>query len=102
MFITHIECERHVGGKVSREVRYYISSLGVDPARILAAVRSHWAIENSLHWVLDMTFREDYGRVRRGHAAENLTTKNVHLSRCMRCYSRNFVYWVTPVWWESR
>ncbi len=40
--------------------------------RFLATVRSHWAIENQLHWVLDVAFREDESRVRAGHAAENL------------------------------
>ena len=83
--VARIECERHIKGKISREVRYYVSSLAVDAARLLAAVRSHWAIENRLHWVLDMTFREDYSRVRRGHAAENLTTlRRMALNICRR------------------
>ena len=69
--VARVESERHVGGRMTREVRYYLSSLDLDPARLMDAVRSHWAIENRLHWVLDMTFREDYSRVRRGHAAEN-------------------------------
>ena len=46
---ARLECERQIGGKVSREVRYYISSLSLDSARLLATVRSHWAIENSLY-----------------------------------------------------
>ncbi len=60
---------------VTRDRRYYrydLSSLAADPARIAAAVRGHWGIENRLHWVLDVAFREDDCRVRRGHAAENL------------------------------
>jgi len=57
-------------GKTER--RTYLSSLGGDPARFLGTVRSHWAIENRLHWVLDLAFREDESRVRAGHATENL------------------------------
>jgi predicted transposase YbfD/YdcC len=62
---------RRVGGTSKTEVRYYLSSLPADPAAILAAVRGHWGIENRLHWVLDVAFREDECRVRTGHAAEN-------------------------------
>jgi len=57
---------------VSAESRYYISSLDGDAQRLLSAVRGHWGIENSLHWVLDIAFREDDSRVRVGHAPENL------------------------------
>lgn len=83
--VARVECERHVRGRVTREVRYYISSLAVAPERLLGAVRSHWGIENRLHWVLDMTFREDYSRVRRGHAAENLTVlRRMALNICRK------------------
>lgn len=54
------------------QVRYYVSSLPGAAAQIAQAVRSHWGIENSLHWVLDMAFREDESRARIGHSAENL------------------------------
>ena len=54
------------------EFRYYISSLESDAKRLLQATRSHWGIENSLHWVLDLSFREDESRVRSGNAPENL------------------------------
>ena len=51
--------------------RYYLSSLEVDAGKLEEAVRGHWSVENSLHWVLDVVFREDDSRVRRGYAAEN-------------------------------
>ena len=65
-------CERMVGDQVSTESRYYISSLTADAGRMLEAVRTHWGIENSVHWVLDISFREDDSRVRTGNAPENL------------------------------
>jgi predicted transposase YbfD/YdcC len=70
--IVMIQSERHVNGKVSRETRYFITSLVNDARRILAAKRSHWGIENKLHWGLDVAFREDDSRVRQGNAPQNL------------------------------
>ncbi len=52
--------------------RYYISSLAASAEQLLAAVRSHWSIENSLHWTLDFTFREDQCRVRKDHGPQNM------------------------------
>jgi len=52
----------------TNDVRYYISSLADPPANVLKSIRSHWAIENTLHWVLDMSFNEDYSRIRKGNA----------------------------------
>lgn len=60
-------------GKTSTETRHYITSLTTNAKQILMAVREHWAIENKLHWSLDVAFREDESRVRVGHAQENLT-----------------------------
>lgn len=65
--------ERQVGdAKPSSEVRYFISSLTLRATEFARAVRSHWAIENSLHWVLDVSYREDENRSRKDHTAENL------------------------------
>lgn len=60
-------------GKETVDTRYYISSLEVDAKRFSQAVRGHWHIENTLHWCLDVTFREDECRVRNRHAADNLS-----------------------------
>ena len=71
--IVMVEAEREIiGGKKSTERRYFISSLASDAEKIGAAVRGHWAIENQLHWSLDVSFNEDACRTRTGQAAENL------------------------------
>src|SRR5947209_14718918 len=63
-------------GKETVEVRYYISSLGVDAKQFARAVRGHWGVENGCHWVLDMTFREDESRIRERHLRENFAWLN--------------------------
>jgi len=70
--IAMVICTRIVAGKETRKVRYYISSLPSDAKRILHVVRRHWAIENELHWVLDVALNEDRSRVRKEQAPENL------------------------------
>lgn len=72
--IARVTATRQVTGQEpTTAVRYYISSLPGDAHEIGRAVRSHWEVENGLHWVLDMGFREDESRVRMGAAQENLT-----------------------------
>jgi len=66
------EAVRELDGAVSLNRRYYLSSLPVEAVKFAEAVRGHWAVENSCHWVLDVVFREDDSRVRAGQAAENL------------------------------
>jgi predicted transposase YbfD/YdcC len=59
-------------GKTEAEIRYFLTSCDDDPAVLAQAIRRHWSIENSLHWVLDVSFREDDSRVRHRTAARNL------------------------------
>ena len=67
-----VERTRRIGDKTSVERRYYISSLAPDAEKLMRAVRSHWEVENRLHWCLDVQFGDDYARARTGHVAHNL------------------------------
>ena len=69
--VVQIQSERRIGDTVTVETRYYISSLRGDARPILDASRSHWGVENRLHWVLDVVMHEDACRVRQGHADAN-------------------------------
>ena len=72
--IVIIESEREIAGKITREMRFYITSLVLLAHAIGPMVRAHWAIENSLHWVMDMVFRDDECRVRNKNAPANFAT----------------------------
>ncbi len=76
--LVRIDSERYhkVSGKIEREIRYYITSLRPDAARLNTVIRQHWGIENKLHWVLDVGFGEDLDRKRAGHAAQNFLLLN--------------------------
>ena len=69
--VVFIESERFIGESLSVETRYCLSSLPNDAKLLNEAIKSHWAVENSLHWVLDMTFDEDRGRIKKENALEN-------------------------------
>lgn len=69
--IVLVESERIIDGESSKEQRYYITSLPNNAKTILQAVRAHWQVENNVHWVLDVAFREDDSRIRKGNSAEN-------------------------------
>jgi predicted transposase YbfD/YdcC len=70
--IGMVEAETGRAGKTSCERRYYLCSAKLDPAAFAHAVRGHWGIENRLHWVLDVVFREDLSRLRTGYGPENM------------------------------
>jgi predicted transposase YbfD/YdcC len=72
--VVMVESTREMAGKVEQETRYYITSLAILAQLLGPVVRSHWAIENTLHWVMDMVFRDDECRVRTDHAPANFTT----------------------------
>ena len=78
--VVMVESQREIPGTgtgantIERETRFYITSLVWIAAQIGPAIRAHWMIENGLHWVLDMIFRDDQCRVRTDHAPANFTT----------------------------
>ena len=77
-WLVRIQSERYhkATGKTEREIRYYITSLRPDAAKLNSVIRQHWGIENKLHWVLDVGFGEDLDRKRAGHAAQNFSLLN--------------------------
>jgi predicted transposase YbfD/YdcC len=72
--IGMVESQRHIGDKITIDRRYFISSLKETDELFAKAVRRHWSVENELHWVLDVSFREDDSRIRRANGAENMAT----------------------------
>lgn len=71
--IGMVESERHVGDQISIERRFYIMSTGGDLNLFARNTRNHWGVENSLHWILDVVYREDESRIRKDHAPENMS-----------------------------
>jgi predicted transposase YbfD/YdcC len=72
--VVVVESSREIGDKIEQETRFYITSLVLLANLLGPIVRSHWAVENSLHWVMDMVFRDDECRIRTDHAPANFTT----------------------------
>ncbi len=72
--VVMVESTREIDAKIERETRFYITSLILLANLLGPILRSHWAVENSLHWVMDMIFRDDECRVRTEHAPANFTT----------------------------
>ena len=72
--VVMVESTREIGDKIERETRFYITSLVWLAQALGPVIRSHWAVENSLHWVMDMIFRDDECRIRTDHAPANFTT----------------------------
>ena len=72
--VVKVECRRETDTGTTVHARYYISSMEASAKRQLEAVRALWSIENSLHWSMDVTFREDQCRVRKDHGPQNMAT----------------------------
>jgi predicted transposase YbfD/YdcC len=90
--IVMVESIRDTGDKVERETRFYITSLVLLASLMGPIVRSHWGVENRLHWVMDMIFRDDECRVRTGHAPANFTTlKHMALNLIRRAQSKDSI-----------
>ena len=90
--IIMVESTRELADKIEQETRFYITSLVYTAAQLAPVVRSHWSIENSLHWVMDMIFRDDECRVRTDHAPANFTTiKHMALNLIRRAPGKDSV-----------
>jgi predicted transposase YbfD/YdcC len=70
--IVRVDSKREIKDKITEETRYYIASEVCNAEKMLHIIRSHWSIENSVHWILDMTFGEDQSRIRKGNAPQNM------------------------------
>ncbi len=87
-----VQSTREIGDKVERETRFYITSLTITAVHIAAFVRAHWAVENSLHWVMDMVFRDDECRLRTDNAPANFTTlKHIALNLIRRATTKDSI-----------
>lgn len=82
--IVMVESCREIAGKCEHERRFYITSLGASAERIGSAIRGHWGIENGLHWVMDMVFRDDECRIRKKNAPANFATIKHMASNLLR------------------
>jgi len=82
--IAMVESCREIGAKSERETRFYITSLAGSAERIGSAIRGHWGIENGLHWVMDMVFRDDECRIRKKNAPANFATVKHMASNLLR------------------
>ena len=70
--IGMVESHTERSGKIEQERRYYLCSAKLDAETFARAVRSHWHVENRLHWILDVVFQDDLARLRSGHGPENM------------------------------
>jgi predicted transposase YbfD/YdcC len=90
--VVIINSTRELHGRTERETRFYITSLALPASQIGPAIRHHWAVENSLHWIMDMVFRDDECRLRTDHAPANFTTlKHMALNLLRRATSKDSI-----------
>ena len=90
--LVMVESTRQTGDKIERETRFYITSLTLLAVHVGAFVRAHWAVENSLHWIMDMVFRDDECRLRTENAPANFTTlKHIALNLIRRAKSKDSI-----------
>lgn len=90
--VVMVDNRRELGDKIEHETRFYITSLSVPASQMGPLVRDHWAVENSLHWVMDMVFRDDECRLRTDHAPANFTTlKHIALNLIRRAKSKDSI-----------
>ena len=82
--IVMVESSREIGAKTEGERRFYITSLSAGAERVASAIRGHWGVENGLHWVMDMVFRDDECRIRKDNAPANFTTVKHMASNLLR------------------
>jgi predicted transposase YbfD/YdcC len=83
--IVVVERTRHLWKETTHEIQFYLSSLPSDSPYVTRAIRQHWGIENSLHWVLDVTFKEDACRIRSLHAPHNLALVRRFALNALNC-----------------
>jgi len=90
--VVMVDSRRERGDKIEHETRFYITSLSAPASQMGPLVRDHWAVENSLHWVMDMVFRDDECRLRTDHAPANFTTlKHIALNLIRRAKSKDSI-----------
>lgn len=90
--VVIVDSTRELHDKTERETRFYITSLTLPASQIGPAIRDHWAVENSLHWVMDMVFRDDECRLRTDNAPANFTTlKHMALNLLRRATSKDSI-----------
>ncbi len=82
--IVMVESCREIGARTEHETRFYITSIAANAERIGTAIRGHWGIENGLHWVMDMVFRDDECRIRKNNAPANFATVKHMASNLLR------------------
>lgn len=90
--VVIVDSRRELGDKIEHETRFYITSSSMPASQMGPLVRDHWAVENSLHWVMDMVFRDDECRIRTDHAPANfITLKHIALNLIRRAKSKDSI-----------